>query len=429
MKRFLTLLIFFLSVAVSSQAQQLTVTDFHDDPLDNAAVKFEKKDANNESCALVIVQIPVADVTFEGDIVTTEQKDGDYWVYMNNGATWLEVKAKGYISPQFDIKDKFPRGLTGKITYRLAVEKPNTGDEPKGTIVIASNIREADFYVDGTKQISGPPPFTYSGSEGRHKITIKAAGYNEETAEYEIKLGQRLNYRLNLKAEGSFSLDGISYEMVRIEKGTFYMGSKTEGDKKYRTFNLAQPSHQVQLKAYAIGKTEVPQALWEKVMGNNPSINKGPNKPVENVTWDECQEFIQRLNQQCGTNFRLPTEAEWEFAAVDRNGANADSYAGGKELRRVANVGGATIDCGNLQPNALGLYDMTGNVAEWCQDYVVRYQYSPQTNPCNDSKGFQRVVRGGSYKDSEYSLHNSYRGHLRQEDSAPTVGLRLAQDI
>lgn len=427
MKKIITLLVLFLSIATILPAQRLTVTDFHDDPLDNAAVKFEKKDANNESCALVIVQISVANASFEGDIVAIEQKDGDYWVYMNNGATWLEIKAKGYISPEFDIKDKFPKGLTGKITYRLSVEKPYTGDEPKGTIVVASNIREADFYVDGTKQISGPPPFTYSGGEGKHKITIKAAGYNEESAEFEVKLGQTIDYRLNLKAEGSFSLDGISYEMVRIEKGTFYMGAKANN--KFSTFSMDKPSHQVTLKAYAIGKTEVPQALWEKIMGSNPSINKGPSKPVENVTWEECQEFILRLNQKCGTHFRLPTEAEWEFAAIDCNSSNVDSYAGGKELNKVANVGDATIDCGSLQPNALGIYDMTGNVAEWCQDYIVRYSPGSETNPCHDHKGFQRVVRGGSYKDNEYCLRNSHRGHLRQEDSAPTIGLRLAQDI
>ena len=428
MKKYLTLFALFFSIVVATQAQQLTVTDFHVDPLDNAAIKFEKKDANKESCALVIVQIPVYDVTFEGDVVAIEQKEGDYWVYMNNGATWLEIKAKGYISPQFDIKDNFPKGLTGKMTYRLSVEKPYTGNEPKGTFVIASNIREADFYVDGVKQASGPPPFSYSGTEGKHRVTLKAAGYNEESAEFEIKLGQTQNYRLNLKAEGSFSLDGVSYEMVRIEKGTFYMGSKAENN-KYSTFNMDKPAHQVTLKAYAIGKTEVPQALWEKIMGSNPSINKGPNKPVENVTWDDCQEFIQLLNQKCGTNFRLPTEAEWEYAAIDRNDANADSYAGGNNLRRIANVGGATADCGSFQPNALGLYDMTGNVAEWCQDYISRYSHAKQTNPCNDSNGFQRVVRGGSYKDNEYILRNSHRGHRRQDDSAPTIGLRLAQDI
>lgn len=428
MKRFLTLLTIFFLMTVECIAQQLTIIDFHADPLDNAAVKFEKKDANKESCALVIVQIPVLGVTFEGDTVAVEQRDGDYWVYMNNGATWLEIKAKGYISPRFDIKDKFPLGLTGKITYRLFVEKPYTGNEPKGTFVIESNIREADFYVDGTKQMSGPPPFSYSGGEGLHKVTLKATGYNEESAEFEIKLGQTLNYRLNLKAEGSFSLDGISYEMVRIEKGTFYMGSKADNN-KYSTFSMDKPSHQVSLKAYSIGKTEVPQALWEKVMGSNPSKNKGPNKPVENVTWDDCQEFIQLLNRKCGTNFRLPTEAEWEYAAVDCDDANADNYAGGSTLRRIANVGASTVDCGSFLPNALGLYDMTGNVAEWCQDYISRYSYDRQTNPCNDDNGFQRVVRGGSYKDQGDLLRNSHRGYLRQDDSAPTIGLRLAQDI
>lgn len=428
MLRLLNLSVLLLLLATVTKAQRLTVTDFHDDPLDNAAVKFEKKDANHESCALVIVQIALAEVTFEGDIVATEQKDGDYWVYMNNGATWLEIKAKGYLSPKFDIKDKFPKGLTGKVTYRVTVEKPDTGDAPKGTLQIMSNVDEADFYVDGTKMSSGRPPFTYNGGEGKHRVTIKAAGYNDESADFEIKLGQTLSHRLDLKAEGSISVDGISYEMVRIEKGSFQMGSKAK-DNALSTFSMSKPAHQVTLKGYAIGKTEVTQALWEKVMGSNPSENKSPGKPVENVTWEDCQEFIKSLNQMCGTNFRLPTEAEWEYAATCRNGNNADTYSGDGELRRVANTGGKTIDCGSLAPNALGLHDMTGNVAEWCQDYIVRYSTESRVNPCNDDKGFQRVVRGGSCKDSEHFLRSSHRGHMRQDDSSPMVGLRLAQDI
>lgn len=428
MKRILVFLTFLSAVVITANAQQLVVAEFKDDPFDNAAVKFEKKDGNKESCALVIVQITLPGVTFEGDVVEVEEKDGDYWVYMNNEATWLEVKAKGYISPKFDIKEKFPQGLSGKMTYRLVIDKPVTGNEPKGTIVVQSNAADIDFYVDGVKHLSGAPPFKYSGSEGKHRITLKAKGYNDESIDVEIKLGQTRNHRINMKAEGSFTLNGISYEMVRIEKGTFLMGSR-QNNNSYSTFSMDKPAHQVSLKGYAIGKTEVPQALWEAVMGSNPSIHRGANLPVENVSWDDCQLFIQKLNSQCGTNFRLPTEAEWEYAADCCNGALSDTYSGSSRLVSVANVGGETIDCGSKLPSDIGLHDMTGNVAEWCQDYFGRYTSANAVNPGGPEKGFQRVVRGGSYKDSPDLLRNSHRQHMKQEDSSGHVGLRLAQDL
>lgn len=426
MKKILTIVC--LLCTINTWAQQLTVTDFHMDDRDNAAIKFEKKDANKESCALIIVQIALAGVTFEGDVVAVEQKDGDYWVYMTNGATWLEVKAKGYLSPELDIRSKFPDGLTKLMTYRLTIEKPVGADnEPQGTLEVSTNAAEADFYVDGVKQISGRSPFKYSGSEGMHRITIKAAGYNEESVDIEIKLGRTQKHTVNLKAEGSFSLNGISYEMVSIEKGSFMMGSK-ESLNKYSTFSMDKPAHQVTLRSFSIGKTEVPQALWQAVMGSNPSINQGANKPVENVSWDDCQEFIQRLNEQCGTHFRLPTEAEWEYAASCRDGNLSDSFSGSSRLDAVANTGTSTADCGSKQPSAIGMQDMTGNVAEWCQDYYARYNSQNATNPSGPSTGLQRVVRGGSYADRGDVLRNSHRGHMRQEDSSPTVGLRLAQD-
>ena len=164
-------------------------------------------------------------------------------------------------------------------------------------------------------------------------------------------------------------------------------------------------------------------------MGSNPSIHRGANLPVENVSWDDCQLFIQKLNSQCGTNFRLPTEAEWEYAADCCNGALSDTYSGSSRLVSVANVGGETIDCGSKLPSDIGLHDMTGNVAEWCQDYFGRYTSANAVNPGGPEKGFQRVVRGGSYKDSSDLLRNSHRQHMKQEDSSGHVGLRLAQDL
>ncbi len=427
MNRLLTTVLFLLIVD-GGLAQRLTVTEFYQDPLDNAAIKFEKKDLNKDPCALIIAQIPLVGVTFEGDIIETVEKGGEYWIYMGNGATWLEIKASGYLSPQFDITEKYPQGLVGKMTYRLFVEKPQTGDMPKGTIVINSNIGEADFYVDGVKQQTGNPPFTYHGGEGTHKILLKSPGYNDESMVVDIKLGQTKDYFIKMKAEGSFSVDGISYEMVHVPQGTFMMGSRLDNN-SYSTFSMDKPAHRVTLRAYAIGKTEVPQSLWQTIMGSNPSINRGPDLPVENVSWDDCQIFIQRLNGRCGTNFRLPTEAEWEYAADCCRGELADTYSGTRQLKQVANVGASTIPCGSKFPSSLGLYDMTGNVAEWCQDYIKRYTLAEEVNPTGPTRGFLRVVRGGAFSDEPSLLRNSHRNYMKQEESSPKVGLRLAQDL
>jgi formylglycine-generating enzyme required for sulfatase activity len=229
-------------------------------------------------------------------------------------------------------------------------------------------------------------------------------------------------------SDGKITVNGVAYEMVRIDKGTFAMGSSAKLSLP-STFSMDMPRHNVTLKAYAIGKTEVPQAIWEAIMDDNPSENRGALLPVENVTWEQCQTFITKLNQQLGTQFRLPTEAEWEYAADCGNSMNSESFSGSKRHELVAHTGASTIDCGSLKPSSIGIYDMSGNVAEWCQDYISRYSPSPQTNPTGPRYGYQRVVRGGSYKDEPDLLRNSHRDHKRQNECAPHIGLRLAHDM
>jgi len=171
--------------------------------------------------------------------------------------------------------------------------------------------------------------------------------------------------------------------MVRVDGGTFTMGATSEqgsnaaGDEK--------PAHQVNLSSFSIGKYEVSQEEWEAVMGSNPSYFKGAKRPVEKVSWNDCQAFIRKLNELTGRSFRLPTEAEWEYAARGGNKSIGDKYAGGDNLGSVAwyedNSGGTTHNVGTKSPNELGLYDMSGNVWEWCQDWYDSYSSSAQTNP------------------------------------------------
>ena len=186
----------------------------------------------------------------------------------------------------------------------------------------------------------------------------------------------------------------------------------------------------VTLSNYCISETEVTQALWNAVMDSNPSINVGDDKPVENVSWNDCQEFIRKLNQITGKNFRLPTEAEWEFAARGGNDGESWIYSGSNEINDVAwyvgNSNNSTSPVKRKKPNNLGLYDMSGNVYEWCNDWFGDYDYNPQTDPQGPSSGKNRVVRGGGYQNSEGQCHVTKRQQGDPEKSSSSVGFRLA---
>ena len=163
----------------------------------------------------------------------------------------------------------------------------------------------------------------------------------------------------------TFEANGVSFTMIPVEGGTFTMGATSE---MTEPFDWEKPTHQVTLSSYYIGETEVTQALWKAVMGSNPSHFKGDNLPVEYVSWDDCQTFIRKLNALTGKRFRLPTEAEWEFAARGGNKSCGYQYSGGDELSEVAwfvgNSGDRTHAVGTKIANELSIYDMSGNVCE-----------------------------------------------------------------
>lgn len=192
----------------------------------------------------------------------------------------------------------------------------------------------------------------------------------------------------------------LETNMVYVEGGTFMMGATS--DQGLDTKEWEKPVHQVTLSSYYICKYEVTQDLWEAVMGSNPSYFKGGKLPVEQVSWEDCQVFITKLNQLTGKNYRLPTEAEWEYAARGGKRSNGYKYAGGNSLDDVAwhygNCGtkSTTHDVGTKRFNELGLYDMSGNVEEWCQDWYGFYSSESQTNPRGATSSLGRVIRGGA---------------------------------
>ena len=172
------------------------------------------------------------------------------------------------------------------------------------------------------------------------------------------------------------------------------------------------------------------QALWKAVMGNNPSWFKGDNLPVEYFSWEDCQTFIGKLNDLTGKRFRLPTEAEWEYAARGGNRSNHTQYSGGSRMDDVAwhggNSGRKTHSVKTKKPNELGLYDMSGNVWELCQDWYGSYGSKAQTNPTGPGSGSDRVIRGGDYFFSAWCCRSSNRYSISPGTLDSHLGLRLA---
>ena len=226
----------------------------------------------------------------------------------------------------------------------------------------------------------------------------------------------------------SYTVGGVTFEMVSVDGGTFTMGGTSEQGSDADSDE--KPTHQVTLSDYSIGKTEVTQALWEAVMGSNPSSCKGNNLPVEQVSWDDCQTFISKLNAMTGQKFRLPTEAEWEYAARGGNKSRGYKYSGSNSIGDVAwywvNSGSNTHPVGTKAPNELGIYDMSGNVWEWCSDWYGSYSSASQTNPKGPNSGSFRVFRGGSWDYSARGCRVSYRGFNNPGYRYNALGVRLA---
>ena len=224
----------------------------------------------------------------------------------------------------------------------------------------------------------------------------------------------------------TYTVNGVSFKMIAVAGGTFTMGATAEQGSD--AYDGEKPAHKVTLSSFSIGQTEVTQKLWQAVMGSNPSHFKGAKFPVESVTWDECQTFITKLNQLTGKQFRLPTEAEWEFAARGGKQSKGYKYAGSNTLDNVAWYWNNTTthEVATKLPNELGLYDMSGNVWEWCQDLYGSYSSSNQTNPTGPPSGSFRVKRGGSWNSAARYCRVSYRYGGTPGNWIDHFGVRLA---
>ncbi len=223
--------------------------------------------------------------------------------------------------------------------------------------------------------------------------------------------------------------DGLTMELVEIPAGTFKMGTLDpygEGEED------EIPQHDVTLSnSFFMGKTEVTQEQWAAVMGNNPSVFKGEGSPVDNMTWEQCQQFCIAASKHTGRAVRLPSEAQWEYAC--RAGTQTD-YSFGNEIEKLdlyawygKNAGDRSHEVATKEPNAWGLYDMHGNLWEWCADWYDPnyYTYSPSEDPRGAEDGSERVIRGGSMLFQPWPLRSAYRAKSKPANSSGNVGFRV----
>ena len=227
----------------------------------------------------------------------------------------------------------------------------------------------------------------------------------------------------------TFNVNGVKFKMIRVEGGTFTMGTSTDLDTM--AFDCEMPSHEVTVSTFCIGETEVTQELWSAVMESNPSYYADNLQyPVEEVSWNDCQTFIAELNKITGKQFRLPTEAEWEYAARGGKKSQGFVYAGGNTYQDVMwcthNIVHSTNVVATKKPNELGIYDMSGNVWEWCQDLYGSYSSQAQTDPMGPDTGTERVLRGGGWSSVAKYCRVTYRSSSPPMREANFVGLRLA---
>ena len=384
MKKLCTILLYVFSLLNTTVAQKLSVESFALALTDLTAQTEGRKDLNGDACALVKIFVvgDVADV--EGNVVKPlVKKNSQTWAFMTQGSKQMQVIAQNALPLMVTFADYGIEKLESNRTYILTLNQVGGA---------AASIPSC------------------SNSESTKSSLNSISASQVQTPSVSLPSGRVITIPVK---------DGVSIEMIRVKSGSFDMGN---------VFN--EPIHRVTLtNDYYLGKYEVTQALWKTVMGNNPSFFKEDNNPVEQVSWDDCQIFIEKLNALTGFHFRLPTEAEWEYAESGGRKSRGYRYSGSNTLGDVAwhngNSGSKTHTVGTKQPNELGIYDMTGNVAEWCQDVYGPYASGPQKNPMGAKAGKNRVVRDGDYS-HHFEILRESRLDLSPEARSRMLGFRLA---
>ena len=311
-----------------------------------------------------------------------------------------------------------------------------------GKLNITSSPAMANVYVDN--EFVGQTPLMVDAVVGEHNISVRKGRFGAEPQSATVVENNLTDVNFVL-AEGAGkdvtyveTVAGINMTMVFVEGGTFQMGATSEQGSDYDSDE--KPVHSVTLDSYYIAETEVTQAQWYAIMGTTIYQQRdkasgetlkgvGNNYPMYFVSLDEAQKFCEKLSQLTGRTYLIPTEAQWEFAARGGNMSQGYKYSGGNSLYDVAwydnNSSDTTHSVKQKQPNELGLYDMSGNVWEWCSDWYDSYSSSSQTNPTGPSSGSDRVLRGGSWNGGAMRCRVSERGYNSRSSRHNFNGFRV----
>ena len=353
--------------------------------------------------------------------INNEYKSKSSWSgVLATGSYIFEARREGYRSTTLT---KEIVATSARQSYALPTPTPILG-----SINIDSTPAMADVYVDG--KLAGRTPLMQDIIIGKHEVVLRKGDLVSEKQSVNIVEGQMANLNLTLVKQEPpkpmhqtyiENIKGLNMKMIYVEGGTFQMGSNG-GESGER------PVHSVTLDSYYIAETEVTNAQWYAVMGTEPSSYSGSNRPVESVTWYGAQKFCEKLSELTGKRYVLPTEAQWEYAARGGNKSKGYTYSGSNDVDAVAKYGSSSGGHNNVkskQPNELGIYDMSGNVWEWCSDWRGDYSSSSQTNPKGPSSGSYRVLRGGSWGDYGDGCRVADRYHYDPSDRSHYFGFRI----
>ena len=467
--RKLIAIILLLLIVGRVEGQDLAVKYFTLVPSDLSVQIQPRKDLNGKNCALVKVGIGLQGVQFEGNIMgEIANKVGEYWVYMPRGCRMLKVKHPNCSPIMVTFANFGIEKLESNRTYQLTLKVSNVPQTVQQQILTIRYSPSSAMVLIDSKLIKGSNGIVKTTLPiGQHSYMVICDGYESEEGTVKLKGSSPSNLQVALnkeilstgKNESTFTKEeqqtaqtdvtslgestsiqniahqinpttssfteeritipvkeGVCIEMVKVEKGTISFGKGIKGITKF----VANVSND-----YYIGKFEVTQALWQAVMGSNPAKNKGDNLPVEKVTWTECQDFIKKLNELTGKNFRLPTALEWVYAARGGSKSSGYKYSGSNKLSEVAwfdsNSKDKTHLVGTKMPNELGLYDMSGNVWEWCQDLGKSTKKSSKS-----LHGASRILCGGSWSDNAKYCTSLYLDEKPEGFYSIYTGMRLA---
>ena len=435
--------LFQLIMPLLLMGQNYTVESFDIVPNDLTARTNGRVDNNGRKCGLIKVYVKDVITATDGPVIGEVVDRGmEKWVYVSHDAKQIQLLFKEHMPLRITFDDFNFSTLSGNMTYTLKLKEDATDNSHivsviptlQHTLPLSNSSSQSEIQAQHTGEPSADilrfkENDTYnSGIVSAIPILEDTTPLSTSSSQADLQVPQSVEQSTDQSMNQIFlqTLDAnnpviqnLIKNMVFVDGGTFKMGSKGKG-----VNSNEKPIHKESIKPFHIGMYEVTQKEWELIMGSNPSVTKGDNLPVENVSWEDCQRFIKILNSLTNLGFRLPTEAEWEYAAKGGKYSDEYKYSGGNELNEVAwqraNSNLIPHEVGERKSNKLGIFDMSGNVAEWTSDGFNTQYNQPRSN-------IRFVYRGGSYEDlGEQRFRTTYRNNESKSFRSKGLGLRLA---